>query len=168
MTKTVYLMIGIPGSGKSTWVNKAMELLDRMKMTNCAISRDAVRKSILKSGDKYFDKENQVFEEFIRQINEALSLGIEHVFIDATHLNFKSRRKILNRLLPDPSTNLIYVVIKTDLKTAIERNNNRTEFEKVPEETIRNMYKCFTEPEDLEFDERLYGFNNIEIIDIKG
>ena len=54
--KKVFLMAGIPGSGKSTWI--------RSKLTPGAewISRDNVRFAILTDEDDYFAHEDDVFD----------------------------------------------------------------------------------------------------------
>ena len=49
------LMMGIPGSGKSTWVK------NHMKSDDIYISRDEIRFSLLQPGDEYFSKEKEVW-----------------------------------------------------------------------------------------------------------
>jgi predicted kinase len=98
---------------------------------------------MLKDGEDYFAHENKVFDEFIRQINECLELGIDYVFIDATHVSPKSRAKLINRLLPDPSTILDFEIIDCGLETCIKRNAMRMGREKVPTRAIKAMYNSF-------------------------
>ena len=85
-------MMGIPGSGKSTFIKKRRDIFNNP----IVISRDKIRFSLLEEGDEYFSKEDEVLEEFTKQIVESLSRPIGDTIVDATHLNGGSRRKILN------------------------------------------------------------------------
>ena len=82
----LYLMMGIPGSGKSTYLKT--RFIERLRV----ISRDEIRFSMVKEDEEYFSKEKEVYAEFISQIKEALKFEAE-VFADATHLNETSRAK---------------------------------------------------------------------------
>ena len=56
-------MTGIPGAGKSSWLeNNFVEDRDYI------ISRDAIRFSMLKDSDEYFAKEDEVFKTFVKYI----------------------------------------------------------------------------------------------------
>ena len=85
-------MMGIPGSGKSTFVRKRRDIFDNP----IVVSRDKIRFSLLEEGDEYFSKEDEVLKEFTKQIVESLSRPMGDTIVDATHLNGGSRRKILN------------------------------------------------------------------------
>lgn len=162
MTQEVRLMIGIPASGKSTWIEQEIQHLEEEHKTTCVISRDYVRLSMLKPGEDYFAHENDVFNEFIRQINEAMELGIDIVFIDATHINPASRNKVLSRLTPDSNTSLVLEIIPVSLSTAIERNAKREGLAKVPDSAIRSMYRGYIPPTRKEFiNHHCYGFKDI-------
>ena len=142
--KTIWLLSGLPGSGKSTWA--------RQKITENGgvwCSRDEVRFSIVKEDEEYFSHENEVFNTWIKQINEALeNPEVENVYIDATHLNDKSRNKVLNRLTKNIDIEkIINVLFLTPLETCLERNKQRSGRAVVPEEVIRNMAKTFQIPE---------------------
>lgn len=163
MTKKLVLMVGVPASGKSTWIQKEVKYLEEDHYTTIIISRDYIRKSMLKDGDQYFTKEKAVFKEFTRQINEAMKLGIDYVFVDATHINPISRNKILSQLITDPHTDLVLEVLPVKAGTAIKRNRERTGFERVPDEVIYNMIQNFVIPADKEFELYKSKFRNIEI-----
>ena len=79
MTYEVHLMVGVPASGKSTFVEQEMEGLEADGYTCAHISRDAVRFSMLGEDDEYFDREKEVFDEFVRQVNESMEVGIDNV-----------------------------------------------------------------------------------------
>jgi predicted kinase len=114
------------------------------------ISRDEVRFSILKDGEDYFAHEDEVFEEFVRRANEAINnKEILNVIIDATHLNWPSRRKILSRL--DNNWNITAVVFNTPLPICLERNEKREGRAKVPRGVVRRMFYQFTDPHNDPF-----------------
>lgn len=163
MTYEVKVMVGVPASGKSSFVEKEVDKFEDEHLTTCVVSRDYIRKSLLSDNDSYFDREAEVFNEFVRQINEAMELCIDVVFVDATHLNAASRNKLLSRLFPDPNTNLTFEVIKTPVDVCINRNNNRSGFAKVPTSAILRMAKSFKIPAEREFPKNKWGFNKIKI-----
>ncbi len=164
MTQEVKMLVGIPGAGKSTWAHKEVERLEEEHLTTCVISRDYVRESFLQPGENYFAHEDEVFNEFIRQINEAMEIGFDVVFIDATHINAGSRRKVLSRLTPDPHSNLTFEVMKTNASTAMTRNEKRTGFSRIPNEAILNMAKRFRIPNVEEMPKDNFGFNEVRIV----
>ena len=112
------------------------------------ISRDEVRFSMVKEDEDYFSKENEVFDKFIANICEALKSPLaENIYIDATHLSDKARKKVLNRLPKDNIDEVIYVVFKVPYEVCVERNNKREGRERVPESAIRRMYLSFQYPD---------------------
>ena len=162
-TLELKVLVGIPGSGKSTYVHQEMDRLEADHYTTCVISRDNVRQSLLTDRDGYFDKETEVFNEFVRQINEAMELGINVVFADATHISPSSRVKLLGRLIADPHTRLTFEVIDVPTEVALERNAQRTGFARVPDSAIKKMKKGFSIPNEKEFPKNKWGFSDIQV-----
>lgn len=132
MKNRLFILMGIPGSGKSTWCKK------NLKPEDLYVSRDEVRFSMVQEDEEYFSKEKEVFKEFCHRIDVGLKLGGD-TYADATHLNESSRNKLLNTLTEIPDEiNLIY--IKVSLETALQRNSLRLGRERVPDDVIKNMY----------------------------
>ena len=149
MSKLI-MMVGVPGSGKSTWVkmNKTDEML--------WVSRDAIRFARLKDDEDYFAHESEVFKEFVWQIADGLAED-KTVIADATHLNKKSRARVLNKVRKF-ADEIEAVVLDTDLETAFERNDQREGRAWVKHGIIRRMWFSMEMPEENE------GFDKITII----
>lgn len=133
-------MVGIPGSGKTTYAKKNFPKA-------VYVSRDEVRFSMVSPEEPYFSKEKEVFKEFVRRINEGLRQGLD-VVADATHLNPQSRSKLLRALRYDHIRVSVETVwVDTDIDTAIDRNEKRKGTRSyVPKDAIYNMFNAFSPP----------------------
>lgn len=136
----LYLMCGIPGSGKSTWIKQ-----NKIE-SDAVISRDVVRFSLVKEHEEYFSKETEVFYTFIDQINEAIDKGVLTIFVDATHINENSRNKVLDLLHLSDEVKVTPVFIKEDLATCLSRNDLREGRANVPSKVIAQMHKNLRAP----------------------
>lgn len=149
--KKLYILCGIPGSGKSTWA--------KQQKNAKVISRDDIRFNLIKNDEEYFAHETEVYVEFVKRIREAIysrDISYDIVIADATHLNKFSRTKLLRHLFDDmfiSETTLInldlpiyFCYFNLPLETCIERNNKRTGRAKVPEKTIKEMYRALSPP----------------------
>lgn len=151
--KTLIVMIGAPGSGKSTWVQKHMNSFEGKVSW---ISRDVIRFSILKDEEDYFAHEDEVYNEFIKQIKNDLKT-YDVVIADATHITIGSRRKLFKSLGNSvKDVKVIGMVIKADWETIKKQNDMREGRSRVPLSSLRRMYSCFMNPfidEEPYFDE---------------
>lgn len=146
----LFVMCGIPGSGKSTW---AKQFLSHAEY----VSRDEIRFSLVKEDEEYFSKEDEVFETFIKTISNHLMNG-KDVVADATHINEGSRRKLLKEI--SGADEVAAVVLDIPYVIALERNEQRKDTRAyVPRGVIRRMWSQSSFPT---FDE---GFNEIYRID---
>lgn len=154
----LYVCCGVPGSGKTTFLNEMAHPSEKI------ISRDDIRFSILKPGEEYFSHEKEVYTKFINSIVTNIKSGF-NVYADATHLNEKSRYKLVhalkNRGCKPSEINAIYFNVPLDV--CKERNNNRKGTKTyVPEEQLIQMYGAFVYPHKYE------GFTNIWQVDEDG
>ena len=150
-------MSGPPGCGKSTWI--------RGQMTRGSewISRDNVRFAILTDEDDYFAHEDDVFDTFINYINQTLENDDIHtIYIDATHLNKRSRDKTLRRVNRTNISELNCVCFSTPRAVCHSRNNLRAGRSKVPATAIDNMFNSYFYPGKNE------GFDHIYEVDENG
>lgn len=153
--KRVWLMCGIPGSGKSHWIRNHVDFIDDEVVV---ISRDAIRFSLLSDDDEYFSREHIVWKLFVKQANEAiLNDNVKDIILDATHLNEKSRFKVMkeiNNSMSKKDCGFYAITLITPLSLAQERNTQRTGRSLVPATVIENMALSFTVPTKEEgFDE---------------
>ena len=138
----LYILIGAPGSGKSYFAKH--HLIEGPGWRY--ISRDEVRFEIVKEDEEYFSHETKVFNEFVRRIKAAFNDdGVFNVIADATHLNWASRRKLINAL-GNMKCDIIPVVINNDITTIIEQNEQRTGRSCVPRSAVRRMFAQMTDP----------------------
>lgn len=140
---TLYVMVGIPGSGKSTFAKKYLH--------DCKyISRDEIRFAMINATDDYFSQEKHVFIDFIKLIQQNLQLGYD-VIADATHLSTKSRKKLITAI-GSIQYNLIFIVMATNFDICLERNDKREGRQRVPKEIMNSMYARLTYPHKEDFD----------------
>lgn len=137
----LWIMVGIPGSGKSF---KAKELAEAWGQDCKYVSRDDIRFSKVNPKDPYFNKEKQVWKEYIQEIQDGID-NYPNTIADATHLNWPSRNKLIKALqLNNVNINCYY--FSTPLNVCLERNSHREGRAQVPESVIKNMYASMQHP----------------------
>jgi len=145
--KTLWIMSGIPGCGKSYVAARAMSI---HKNGWYYVSRDEIRLSYLEEGDGHFSHEFDVYSKFIQCICTALKDdAITDVIADATHLNWPSRKKLLRWVGNEINlnkVNIVVVVIESSYKTCLMRNSKRTGRACVPEDVMESMMKSYRHP----------------------
>ena len=137
---TLYITVGLPGSGKSTYVknfikDKEIEYL----------SSDSLRAVYGKS------EEDQtvtplVFGHIKRKVDEFLKDG-KNVLVDATSVNRKERSDYINTA-KKYGAKVVAIVFKMDRQGLIDRNKKRGEEggRVVPDWVIDKMLNKFEEP----------------------
>ena len=148
MNKTLILMVGIPGSGKSTFATK-LYMRNIKDGHSCEIiSRDKIRFALIQNDEDYFAHEDDVWKNYVNQAANSLRAN-ELTILDATHLNGASRKKIINaikKIYWDKDIELEAVVLDENVLTCLDRNEERIGRAYVPENVIWNMNCQLTVP----------------------
>lgn len=138
---TLYIMVGPPASGKSTWAAKHCN-------NAYVVSRDNIRFELLKPNEPYFCHENAVWEKYVAAIKDFLQHG-KDVIADATHNDHFSRNKLF-RALKNIECNIVLIVMGTSKEECLNRNYKRKGVQHVPNNVIEDFYKSFEYPEKSE------------------
>jgi len=149
---TLFMLIGLPGSGKST---VAVEL-----DADVILSSDEIRAELFGDAASHFDEKilrkargnedaarrlgnQKVFQTLYSRMHDHLQWDRNVVF-DATNLTKKDRQKALDLAEYNYNRDVVAVVVNTPLDECIRRNALRDR--RVPEEVIRSMSERFEEP----------------------
>ena len=146
----VAMLIGVPGSGKSTWAKGALKEIQGPVRY---ISTDEIREK--RFGDVADMSHNaQVFQAMKQEMIRALQQG-ESVVLDATFVKRSERRPYI-LLAKEHGAEVKAYYIKTELTEALQRNANRDR--QVPEDVIRLRHNEMEEPEEKE------GFSEVIVV----
>ena len=140
MNNTLYIAVGLPGSGKSTYAK------DFIKGNDIEyLSSDALR-AVYGKGEDDQSVTPIVFGHIKRKVDEFLKDG-KNVFVDATSVNRKERSDYINTAKKYGSK-VVALVFKMDRNGLIARNKKRGEEggRVVPDWVIDKMLNKFEEP----------------------
>ena len=143
MTPTLYVLIGIPASGKST-------VAKRLLNEGCLVfSSDEIRGEIYGEGFPDDERERQrlktaIFNRIKESARKNLSRG-RSVVIDATNLNRKKRIKLLSYIGNTPCHKIALLLI-TSPEVCKERNAQRKKGKMVPTEDMDRLINSFEIP----------------------
>lgn len=165
MARILIIMSGVSGSGKSYCATKIIPQMIYDIKNKAAqftyVSRDFIRFSLLDEKDSYFAKEDEVYKEFIESITYPITYYDQreniYVVADATHINKYSRKKLYDNV-KGWFDYYVVVNVETPLEVCLERNAEREDRFKVPEHTIRKMYKDY---KPAEYDKELFEIDKI-------
>lgn len=140
----VYVMIGVPGSGKDTYIKK--NLSDEIPM----ICRDDIRTEIGIKGEKPMGNKKQeeevtriFFERFDKYCQSCKSFVINN-----TNVKKRYRLEYLRRLKDYPDANVIYVYMDTPIPLCKERRKGQ-----MPLDVIDRMWREMEFPTMDEYEE---------------
>lgn len=158
--KILLVLVGVPGSGKSTWIQEN-------GLENYTLSTDSFRLTYWET-NLSIDQEEMisqhhnklVFKKFYEALNIRMGAGLFTV-LDATHLNvgyFEDYKKLASKY----GYTLKAKVFHEDLEVLLERNKKRG-FKEVSAEVVEkfyNNYLSFKLPEYVEEIETIKDLSN--------
>lgn len=152
---TIHMLIGIPGSGKSTYCNN---VLTKKYKDAIYIASDKVR------DDNPNMKEEQIWPEIYRLISNALNNDLDVIY-DATNITENVRNRFKNKLkeLNVKEYDMIAYYFTTDTNTCYERvkiRNTMPNERYLPEEVVLSYGSKIMAPTKQE------GFKEIIVIDM--
>ena len=139
-----FLMVGLPGSGKSTWIKNSLPA------NIPVISRDIIRhrlgftKSVDQKAVLSKDKEDTVTEYEMGMIHNYLAQGNDIVIDDS---NTGKYRKNMIQFLRDNGAEVIGVRMNTSLDTCIQRRDGQ-----ISADVMRNISNRMIPLDDNEVD----------------
>ena len=131
-----FMMVGLPGSGKSYEAKRIAE-----KENAIVVSTDAIRAELFGSEDVQTEG-GKVFELARKRVKATLASD-QNVIFDATNVSFK-RRMSWTSEMRKLATEMIAVVMATPYAVCVERQSLRDR--KVEKDVIRRMYRGFFVP----------------------
>lgn len=147
----VYLLIGVQGSGKSTWARANAE-----KLNAVVLASDEIRNELEARGIDASTEGDQVFTIVEARLGQLVDKG-KNVIVDATHARRKWREKHL-AIARKHGANVIAVWLDVPLAVSLARNAQkpgglRWGERVVPKEILLGVAQGFEPPTEEEFDE---------------
>lgn len=152
---TAYILIGVPGSGKSTWISKAP--VDWAN-TIVASTDNHVEQMAKARGKTYSEVFKEVMPRAVRamatDVVDAVSAGRDIVW-DQTSTTRAARAKKF-RMLPE-NYKVIAVVFPTPAPAELQRRLASREGKHIPDSVMQSMINGWEEPSESEgFDEIIH------------
>jgi predicted kinase len=147
---TVYFLIGVQGSGKTTWAR-----INAERLRAFVLASDDVRNELEAQGMDATSRGDLVFGIVERRLGQLLDEG-KNVIVDATHARIKWREKEV-AIARQRGAKMIAVWFDVPLDVCLARNRQRPGGlwgdRVVPKETLLGVARGFEKPILGEFDE---------------
>lgn len=160
MPKNIYILVGPPGSGKSTWIE------NEFPGNRYIVSTDNIIEAVARDEGKTY---NEVFTTFIKEAEPMMFSdlelyvqgGYDPIIVDRTNMNIKARARFLERIKQFGKKHdykVHAVVFPKPEDEEYERRLNRPG-KTIPEAVINGMLASFQMPTVEE------GFTSVTVIE---
>jgi predicted kinase len=141
----IVLLVGLPGSGKSTWM---------AKQPSHPLTSDIIR-TILTDDEENQSHNREVFAVLRYLLRRRLRVGTPVTYVDATSVSTYERRPYI-KLAQQHDCDIEAVFFDVPLEVCKERNRKRHRV--VPPDVIERMSRRLTPPSREE------GFSNVTVV----
>ncbi len=145
MTQTIVVLVGLPASGKSTWLERRGVAALSSDFLRVLLADDATDQSI----------HRQVFAALRYLARARLRIGRRLVYVDATHLTPRERRPWIE-MARRYGSRVEALYFDTPIGECLRRNRMRDRV--VPEEVIERMAARLVRPSRAE------GFDRVRVV----
>lgn len=143
----MYVLCGLPGSGKSTWRTK--HLLSNPDAVTVSTD-DMIEEYAAEKGLTYSEAWNKVdMKSFNTRFKYAIKAAVEagqDIIIDRTNMGVKSRRELMKHVTEDYTVHaVVFVVTDAVLKERLKTRAEKTG-KVIPEFVLKNMANNYVAP----------------------
>lgn len=161
MTKNIYILVGPPAAGKSTWIEKEFQ-------GECTIiSTDDIIQAVADDEGKTYD---EVFPKYMKaaervmwqEFDKAVKTGCYPIVVDRTNMSVKARAKFFDRLKlfhKGQGYKIHAVVFPKPDDVEHERRLNNRPGKTIPWAVINGMLASFQMPTEAE------GFASVAVVE---
>lgn len=141
-----YQLIGVPGSGKSTWIKDQIWALGLTVVSTDAFVEDYARAQGKTYSEVFTDYMPRAIDLMIEQVVRARELGHDIIW-DQTSTTLASRARKFNML---PDYEHIAVVFKTPEHTELMRRLMSRPGKEIPDHVVASMIASWEDPTEEE------------------
>ncbi len=141
-----YQLVGIPGSGKSTWISNQDWIADCVVVSTDEFVEDYAREVGSTYSDVFDDYMPTAVNLMAEKVVRAREAGKDIIW-DQTSVNIKSRKRKFNML---PNYEHIAVVFTTPDEVELTRRLANRPGKNIPDHVIRSMIENFDMPTEDE------------------
>jgi tRNA uridine 5-carbamoylmethylation protein Kti12 len=149
----IIVLIGLPGSGKSTWRHKFLENQPDYVVVSSddLIDAYAAEKSINYSEAFHEVNQKEIQSRFRKSLQEAFDSG-KNIIVDRTNISVKSRKDILkNTPFMYVKRAIVFSITDQELKRRLITREQATG-KHIPDQVIEQMAARYDAPTSEEFD----------------
>jgi predicted kinase len=130
------VMMGAPGSGKSTFAHNLMKQNDFTY-----VNYDTIRKEL------YGDESIQgSWKEISKVVDELISKSKGNIIVDGCHHTSQYRKEICKKLKENGYNHIVGVFVNSSLENCLKQNSSRSR--QVPEDVIERIWGKLNEDKD--------------------